>query len=162
MIATVLIAAGYSPESHFRVHEVPATGAENITEWRHPTDDQPTAKQLEAWRTDAAPLPNGQAFSQWLAEHGGDPVLTARRQTREALSAAKAESALHRAAFLVLVDEFNRHTEKFTALRDALSTATSLADAKAKAAAIEPLPQRIGQDLRNAAIEKIDSGAADS
>ena len=101
-------------------------------------------------------------YASWLAEHGGDPVLTARRQTREALSAAKAESALHRAAFLVLVDEFNRHIEKFTALRDALSTATSLADAKAKAAAIEPIPARTGQDLRDAAIVKIDSGAADS
>lgn len=131
-----------------------------ISGWKHGAA-QPTEQQIADAEADRTTV-NGQVFSQWLAEHGGNAAATLRREAREALSAARAESALHRAALLVIVDEFNRHTEKFTALRNAIANANSLAEVKTAAAAIDPIPVRTGQDLRNAAEGKINAGAADS
>ena len=149
--AVVLQYLGYTLQRDFLVAADGATTA--IIEWNH-IDTQPTDQTI----IDAAA---SQAFADWQAEHGGNSTLTVRRGAIDALSAIRAESALMRAALLVVVDEFNRHTDKFELLRLALADATSLAQAKAFAAAITALPQRTGQDLRDAATASIDAGAAD-
>ena len=51
---------------------------------------------------------NGQVFSEWYAENGGDPVATLRRKAREALDKQNAETeALIRALAFVVLDEIN-------------------------------------------------------
>ena len=147
--AVVLEYLGYSPLVDFVAS---STGGVVGLEWLIPPPV--TEQQI----IDAAA---SQAFIDWQAEHGGNSTLTVRRGAIDALSAIRAESALMRAALLVVVDEFNRHTDKFELLRLALADATSLAQAKAFAAAITALPQRTGQDLRDAATASIDAGAAD-
>lgn len=42
---------------------------------------QPTQQEVDDAVSDLTVV-NGQTFSQWLAEHGGDPVLTKRREAR--------------------------------------------------------------------------------
>ena len=46
---------------------------------------QPTEQEMADVVNDATQV-NGQVFSEWFAEHGGDPVLTRRRKLREFLT----------------------------------------------------------------------------
>ena len=46
---------------------------------------QPTEQEIADVNSDITVV-NGQLFSEWFAEHGGDPVLTRRRQLREFLT----------------------------------------------------------------------------
>ncbi len=82
-------------------------GGVTSLQWNH-ADPQPTEQQVNDWATDAVALPSGQLFSQWQAEHGGDPQLTFRRQAKEALDKQASDTeGLIRALALVVLDEIN-------------------------------------------------------
>ena len=114
-----------------------------IAHW--PTNNPPTIAEIESVQ-----LPPNYQLQQL------------RNAAKAALADAKAESALLRAAMLVIVDEFNNHADKTNAILTAIDNATSLANLKTAIAAIADLPQRNGAQLRAAANNKLDSGDADT
>jgi hypothetical protein len=133
--ARVLNSLGYEPIVDYLVK---SDGGTVTVQW-FSSDPQPTEQQINDWATDAVNLPNGQTFSQWLADHGGDSTLTLRRSAKEALDdTAEGRSALVRAALLVFMDEVNT-------LR-----------------AIHSLPARTGSQLRTAIANKLTAGDADT
>ena len=113
---------------------------------------QPTEQEI-------ATAEASQAYLNWYAESGGDPVKTLRKKTSDSLS--QDSGALLRSVILTLVDEFNRHSGRTNAILTAVSNATSLATLKTEVALINPIPARTGAQLRAAAIAKIDAGDAD-
>jgi hypothetical protein len=50
---------------------------------------------------------NGQVFSEWYAENGGDATLTLRKRASDLLDKVNDSEALLRALVLVMVDEIN-------------------------------------------------------
>lgn len=62
-----------------------------------------------------------------------------------------------RAILAVLVDEFNRHSDRDGLLAAATAAATSLADFKDRIAAVPPVPTRSFADLRDAVRQKLGS-----
>ena len=81
---------------------------------------------------------NGQVFSEWDAENGGDATLTLRKQAQDALDKIASNEALIRALALVVLDEINL-------LRDE-----------------HALANRTAAQLRTAIKTKIAAGEADS
>ena len=70
-------------------------------------DTEPTEQEIIDAGNDLTTI-NGQVFSVWYAENGGDPVATLRRKAREALDKQNAETeALIRALAFVVMDEIN-------------------------------------------------------
>ena len=68
---------------------------------------QPTDQEIIDAGNDLTVV-NGQVFSVWFAENGGNPVATLRRKAREALDKQNAETeALIRALAFVVMDEIN-------------------------------------------------------
>ena len=101
---------------------------------------QPTEQEIIDAGNDLTTV-NGQVFSEWLAEHGGDPILTLRREAQEALDAQNSRiEALIRALALVTMDEIN----------------VIRADAQIN------LPARTAAQLRAAIKTKISDGEADT
>ena len=130
-----LLFLGYG-ESDFECQADTPGGLVHL-DWRH-TDPQPTEQAVQDALADATTV-NGQTFSQWLAEHGGDSVATFRRKAREALDEQQAETeGLIRALALVVMDEINL-------LR-----------------AEHSLAARTPAQIRTAIKNKIDSGEADN
>jgi len=82
-----------------------------IKEWAAPTGP-PTEQEVAAVLADATPLPSGQLFSAWLAEHGGDPVTTRRRLAREAVDALTPESMARRAYGAAIHESTGIETER--------------------------------------------------
>ena len=115
-------------------------------------DRESTGIEFEYWNTGPEPteqeiidasndltVVNGQTFSQWLAEHGGDPVATFRRQAKEALDKQSSETeGLIRALALVVLDEINTLRGQHA------------------------LAPRTAQQLRDAIKSKLTAGDADS
>ena len=127
------------PDYYFIVRIISATGLPEITYWNTvELGTQPTEQEIIDAGNDLTTV-NGQVFSEWLAEHGGDPILTLRREAQEALDAQNSRiEALIRAFALVMVDEINL-----------LRTEHSLAD-------------RTAAQLRTAIKNKIAAGEADT
>lgn len=71
-------------------------------------------------------------------------------------------AALVRAVVLIVLDEFNLHALKINAILDASDAATSLADFKARVAAIPDYPARTKSQLLAAITTKIGAGDTDS
>ena len=154
-VKTASIIAYLIPSIDFSAIDITSrTGVVMIDRWDL---DLPQPSEQEIIDAEAS-----QAYIDWRAENGGDPVKTLRRQAQEALSESKAESALLRAALLTIVDEFNNHADKTNAILDAIDGASSLATLKSSIGAISNLPQRTGAQLRTAAENKLTSGDADS
>jgi len=105
---------------------------------------------------------NSQAFLDWYAEHGGNPVLTLRRQAKEALSAQHANDLRFRAVMVEFVKEFNRHADKINSILDAIDNATSLGDLKTRVGAINDYPERSSAQLRTLVEAALDNGEADT
>lgn len=74
--------------------------------------------------------------------------LEAKRDT-EAAQLANLEGVL-RAFMLIVLDEFNAHTNKENSMRDAMDASTSLADMKTRIGAIVDYPIRTEEQLRTA------------
>jgi hypothetical protein len=66
-----------------------------------------------------------------------------------ATDATRTDSAI-RAAMLVILDEFNRHSASQRAILDAANKATSLADFKSRMDLIDDIPVRTQSDMLNA------------
>lgn len=121
--ATVLIALGYDSLEDFT-----ATASQGVIslQWNH-TDPQPTEQVINDYASDTTPLPSGQLFSEWLAENGGDPLLTLRRKAKEALDSQAAEqNALLRAVVLELLDYANADRANLNTLLTWLGGQTTL------------------------------------
>ena len=99
-------------------------------------------------------------YTDWLAENGGDPTLTRRKQAEDNLSLNS--NMLLRSVILTMVDEFNRHSERTNAILDAIDGANNLAGLKAAIGVIDNIPTRTGAQLRSAAIAKIKAGDSDT
>lgn len=149
--AKILVYLGFSWFTDFEVRE--HQGVRTL-EW-YSESPQPTEVEIDA--TELTP-----EYTQWAEQHGGDPLKTLRRLAKEALSGNHAEHALLRSALLVIVDEFNRHSQTMNSLLDAIDSASNLATLKAAVGAISNLPDRTGAQLRMAAIKRLDDGDADS
>ena len=119
-------------------------------------------EEVEAPPTQAAvdATEASQSYIDWYAENGGDPVKTLRKQTSDSLG--QDSGALLRSVILILVDEFNRHSDRTNAILTAVGNATSLSTLQTEVALINPIPARTGAQLRAAAIAKIDGGDTDS
>ena len=98
---------------------------------------QPTDQEIIDAGNDLTTV-NGQLFSQWYAENGGDVTLTLRKTASDALDKINSNEALIRALAFVVMDEIN-----------ILRAQHSLAD-------------RTPAQLRNAIKAKITSGDADT
>ena len=132
----VLQALGYDPLTDCELYHI--GNAIVIRVWNH-ADLQPAEQQVIDYANDVTPLPSGQLFSQWLAEHGGDPVATFRRQAKEALDKQSSETeGLIRALALVVLDEINTLRGQHA------------------------LAPRTAQQLRDAIKNKLTAGDADS
>uniref|UniRef100_A0A6M3IGV0 Uncharacterized protein n=1 Tax=viral metagenome TaxID=1070528 RepID=A0A6M3IGV0_9ZZZZ len=102
--AQVLLALGFELDSDF---ECTSSDSGTRLKWKSQTT-QPTEQQISDYAADVTSLPGGQLFSIWLAEHGGDTTLTARRIAKEYIDQADdANYALTRALGLVVLDEIN-------------------------------------------------------
>lgn len=133
--ASICDALGYVAEQDFSCL---FNGVDVDLVWLH-GDPQPTEQQIADYANDVTNLPNGQTFTQWQQEHGGDVAQTFRRKAKEALDRVQAEQeGLLRALALVVLDEINT-------LR-----------------AEHSLAARTPTQLRNAIKAKITSGDADT
>jgi hypothetical protein len=74
-------------------------------EWYH-ADPQPTEQEIIDAGNDLTTV-NGQVFSEWYAENGGDATLTLRRKAADALDKISDNEALIRALAFVVLDEIN-------------------------------------------------------
>lgn len=93
---------GHPPEARFW-----ETATEIIIDNWVDTDQQPTDQEIIDASNDLTTV-NGQLFSEWYAEHGGDHVATMRRKAKDALDDQNRETnALIRALALVILDEIN-------------------------------------------------------
>lgn len=155
-VATVLIALGYDALQDFQAS---AEEQSIIVRWAH-ADPQPTEQQLNDYASDAAPLPSGQLFSQWVAEHGGDALQTLRRKAKEALaSQEKEQNAMVRAVVLELLNYANAERNKFNLLLQWLGTQTTLAN-RGQLTALE-LIEATPQQAKQAISDRITAGEAD-
>ncbi|NIQ10491.1 MAG: hypothetical protein GWO08_22325, partial [Gammaproteobacteria bacterium] len=64
---------------------------------------QPTEQEINDAAGDLTTI-NGQLFSEWLAENGGDATLTIRKQAQDALDKIASNEALIRALAFVVMD----------------------------------------------------------
>ena len=154
--APVLTAIGYRPLVDFL-----CTSGETVTlQWLH-VDPQPTEQQINDWATDAAPLPSGQLFSVWLAEHGGDALLTLRRLAKEALDEQEAgDHALIRAVVVELLDYCNTQRQQHNALLTWLGAQGTLAN-RGQLTAMQ-LAEATPTQARTSIKSRIDAGNADT
>lgn len=126
---------GSAPDRDFSV--IQDAAGTRINRWER-AEREPTEQEIADAANDLTTV-GGQVFSEWLAEHGGDPALTSRREAREALALADSRiETLLRALALVVMDEIN-------ILR-----------------AQHGLAPRTGSQIRLAISNKIDSGEADT
>ena len=152
----ILIASGYE---HFRDF-IFCPGGSAPLQWLH-ADPQPTEQQINEWATDAAPLPSGQLFSVWLAEHGGDALLTLRRLAKEALDEQEAgDHALIRAVVIELLDYCNAQRQQHNALLTWLGAQGTLAN-RGQLTAMQ-LAEATPTQARTSIKSRIDAGNADT
>jgi hypothetical protein len=137
-VSTILeFLLGYLPEAII-IHS-PYNNEIIIQNWNDPSP-QPTDQEIINAGNDLTTV-NGQVFSEWYAEHGGDPILTLRREAQEALDAQNSRiEALIRALALVTMDEIN----------------------VIRADSAINLPERTAEQLRTAIKTKIGDGDADT
>jgi len=100
----VLQALGYD-RGLYTVSDV--NGAISISYWDSSNGLQPDETTINNYATDATPLPSGQNFSGWLAEHGGNATLTAKKLGKDIIDASTGEGILERAILKVIKDEIN-------------------------------------------------------
>ena len=152
----VLIALGYTKYEAV----VRADGSGILVHKWNEADTQPTDQQITDWATDAAALPSGPLFSVWLAEHGGDVLLTLRRIAKEALSNNRVESnALIRAVVLELLDYSNAQRAEHNTLLAWLGTQTTLTNLGQLTAM--QLNEATPVQARNAIKARLTNGEAD-
>lgn len=150
--ASVLAFLGFNGED-YQVGKRGVGEAATFTISWYSVSPQPTEQEI-------ATAGVSQAYIDWHAENGGDPVKTLRKQTSDSLG--QDSGALLRSVILTMVDEFNRHSNRTNAILTAVGNATSLATLKTEVALINPIPTRTGAQLRTAAIAKIDAGDGDN
>ena len=143
------------------VGPVPAAGVNAVCNehgfeyWSHATDAQPTLEQIDAWAAEPA-------FQTWLAEHGGDALLTLRREAKELLDATHHQAALTRALALTTLSEVNNLRQWITSFKAAAAAATNLANLQTRIAALPNVPDRTATQLRTAIKQQLSDGAADT
>lgn len=97
------------------------------------------------------------AYLTWFSAHGGDPVATIKQIAKDGQDASDDRSRVQRAAVKLTVDEINAIRDGYTKLLEAIASATSLADLKARVAAnVPPLPQRTYGQAKTAISNIID------
>lgn len=153
----ILYAAGYDPLVDYIAVQ---NGGVVTLQWSH-TDPEPTEQQITDWSTDAATLPNGQLFSVWYSENGGDPLLTLRRKAKEALDEQQQENhALIRAVVIELLNYCNAQRARHNTLLQWLGTQTTLTN-RGQLAAMQ-LNEATPAQARNAIKTRITNGDADT
>lgn len=122
--------------------------------WNH-ADAQPTPEQLASWAAEPA-------FATWLSEHGGDALLTLRREAKEMLDAqADRHAALMRALAMTTLSEVNILRDWITQFKAATAAATTLANLQTRVAALPAVPTRTSQQLRDAIKKQVTDGNVD-
>ena len=81
-------------------------GIVTIDEWNSDYGVEPTEQEIIDAGNDLTTI-NGQVFSEWYAENGGDATLTLRKKASDLLDKVNDSEALLRALVLVMVDEIN-------------------------------------------------------
>jgi hypothetical protein len=135
-------------------------GQVEIESWNPSLGAEPTEQQITDWATDVIPLPSGQLFSAWLAEHGGDSAATARRRARDVLSKANDHSNMvDKAIVLELVDLLNTQASQMEALLTWLG-GTNLPNRNQLPGFAFPTPTY--QQARTAIVDRITNGETDA
>ena len=101
--STICTFLGYISPTDFNVSITTKHGI--VLTWFH-TDPQPTEQEIIDAGNDLTTV-NGQVFSEWYAENGGDATLTLRKRASDLLDKVNDSEALLRALVLVMVDEIN-------------------------------------------------------
>lgn len=156
--AAALIYLGYSADQDFSCFASSPGGAVTV-EWSH-VDTQPTEQAIIDTLASSE-------FATWLAENGGDPVLTLRRRAREALDAQTDTNQLIRAALIETLLYVRDAHRNLNALIDGIGVASNLAQVKTAAAAIGKVPAPADDaaflaGARAAIKDRIDAGEADN
>ena len=110
---------------NFDDFELSGQGGLHILRWNNDLGPEPTEQQINDAANDLT-IVGGQTFSEWLAENGGDPLLTLRRLAKLALDASESNSAILRAVVLELLDHLNSQLAKYNDLLAWLGTQTVL------------------------------------
>ena len=152
---SVLMSMGYDSIDDFMVSKSGVGEAAIFTLNWHSVSPQPTEQEI-------ATAEASQAYTDWYAENGGDPVKTLRKQAQDNLSESDRSNLLLRSVILTMVEEFNRHSDRTNAILTAVGNATSLGTLQSEVGLINPIPARTGAQLRAAAILLISAGDADS
>ena len=151
--ARVLIALGYQSIIDFDA------GEQNdvITlDWKH-GDPQPTEQQILDYINGVSPLPSGELFSEWSAEHGGDSIKTAKRLSKDLFDRLEAESRILRAIVTLTVDEINILRQWIVAFKAAVAAAANLADLKTRVSSLPNTPDRTYDQARTAIRNNVDA-----
>ena len=81
------------------------SGGINLIRW-YSAIPQPTEQEIIDAGNDLTTV-NGQVFSEWYAENGGDATLTLRKRASDLLDNVRDNEALIRALAFVVLDEIN-------------------------------------------------------
>ena len=153
---------GTEPEKHYSVGKTNTTINIEFYDETAVGQPQPTEQEIIDAGNDLTTV-NGQVFSAWYAENGGDPVLTFRRQAKEALDAQESRiEGLLRAMALVILDELNAHAAKMKQITDTADDGGNIASWKSAIQAITDHPTRTAAQIRTAIKNKLDAGDADT
>ena len=116
------------------------------------------------WTDPVQAKPSLEEFNLSLAACIQATIPTPEQQRQEALvlfSSTAGQQKLIRAILLVLLDENNVTRQWITSFKVAVAAATSLADLKARVAALPNMPDRTVLQAKNAVQDKLNSGSSD-
>jgi hypothetical protein len=133
-----------------------STYAELVSTWPATSGTPPTeAEMLTEWQV---------YLSEWGGFAPGTPEykeLAARRADAAGLDAPTGAPRVLRAVVSLTVDELNDLRDWISLFKAATASATSLADLKARVAALPNLPARTLQQARTAIVNKVEAGQVD-
>lgn len=149
---TVLEFLGYSPLSDY---ETAISSGVVALIWLS-AQPQPTEQQIIDAGNDLTTI-NGQTFSQWYAENGGDAVATAKKLAKDLQDSDAAQNRALRAVVKLMVDEINSLRQWVTTFKSETAAATNLANFQSRVANNTPnLADRTYPQAKNAINDLID------
>lgn len=94
---------------------------------------EPTEQEIIDAGNDLTTI-NGQTFSQWYAENGGDLIATAKKVARDLQDSDAAQDRALRAVVKLMVDELNFLRQWVTTFKSETAAATNLANFQSRIA----------------------------
>lgn len=156
--ASILQFLGFADSVDFSVG-ADSDGVVSIEVWSS-VQPQPTEQEIIDAGNDLT-LVNGQTFSTWLAEHGGDTDLTRRRLAKELIDKVNANEQVIRALAIAVNARTNQIALRVNQILDAIDSANNLAQMQSNIGAIADLPEIQKTALKTIILGYITSGETD-